>query len=93
MVNHQALPSRGRTSGSATPSPRALRAPFSEPSAIFYKLTPGSVLDLSEADWDRIMNVNIKGVWLCCKAVLPQMIKQGDEELEPQEAGGMDTAC
>jgi 3-oxoacyl-[acyl-carrier protein] reductase len=23
------------------------------------------------------MNVNIKGVWLCCKAVLPQMIKQG----------------
>lgn len=45
--------------------------------AYFYGLQPGSVFDLSEADWDRVMAVNIKGVWLCCKAVLPQMIKQG----------------
>lgn len=45
--------------------------------AIFYKLAGGSLLSLSETDWDRVMNVNVKGVWLCCKAVLPHMIKQG----------------
>jgi len=28
-------------------------------------------------DWDRILAVNIKGVFLCCKAVIPYMKKQG----------------
>lgn len=32
---------------------------------------------VSEADWDRIMAVNIKGTWLCSKAVAPIMKKQG----------------
>jgi NAD(P)-dependent dehydrogenase (short-subunit alcohol dehydrogenase family) len=27
--------------------------------------------------WDKIMAVNVKGVWLCAKAVAPQMKKQG----------------
>ena len=27
-------------------------------------------------DWDRILSVNIKGTWLCCKAIAPLMIKQ-----------------
>jgi 3-oxoacyl-[acyl-carrier protein] reductase len=27
-------------------------------------------------DWDRIFDVNVKGTWLCCKAVAPLMIKQ-----------------
>lgn len=34
------------------------------------------VVRLSEEDWDRIMNVNAKGVFLCCKVVLPYMILQ-----------------
>jgi len=29
------------------------------------------------ADWDKILNVNIKGVFLCSKAVIPYMKKQG----------------
>ena len=29
------------------------------------------------ADWDRILAVNVKGVFLCCKAVIPYMKKQG----------------
>lgn len=33
--------------------------------------------DLAEEQWDRIMNVNLKGVFLCCQAVIPQMKKQG----------------
>lgn len=32
---------------------------------------------LMAADWDRILAVNIKGVFLCCKAVMPYMKKQG----------------
>ena len=32
--------------------------------------------DLAEASWDRVINVNLKGVFLCCQAVIPQMMKQ-----------------
>ncbi len=31
----------------------------------------------SEEEWDRIFDVNVKGTWLCCKAVAPLMVKQG----------------
>jgi len=33
--------------------------------------------DFSEADWDRIIDVDLKGVFLCSKAAAQQMIKQG----------------
>ncbi len=29
---------------------------------------------VTEAQWDLIMNVNLKGPWLCCKAVIPHMV-------------------
>ena len=32
--------------------------------------------DLAEEAWDRVINVNLKGVFLCCQAVIPQMMKQ-----------------
>jgi len=35
-----------------------------------------SFLDTSERLWDRIMEVNLKGAFLCCKAVIPGMIKK-----------------
>jgi 3-oxoacyl-[acyl-carrier protein] reductase len=28
-------------------------------------------------EWDRVMQVNLRGVFLCCRAVFPQMQKQG----------------
>ncbi len=31
----------------------------------------------SETNWDQVMNVNLKGVWLCLKYEIPQMLKQG----------------
>lgn len=32
--------------------------------------------ELSEADWDLQLNTNLRGVFYCSKAVIPQMIKQ-----------------
>lgn len=40
----------------------------------------GSDLDIESMSmevWDRIFNVNVRGTMLACKAVLPQMTKQG----------------
>jgi 3-oxoacyl-[acyl-carrier protein] reductase len=28
-------------------------------------------------DWDRIFTVNVRGTWLCCKAIAPLMVKAG----------------
>jgi NAD(P)-dependent dehydrogenase (short-subunit alcohol dehydrogenase family) len=33
--------------------------------------------EFSEADFDRIINVNLKGVWLSMKHEIPQMLEQG----------------
>lgn len=37
----------------------------------------GTILDTTEELWDRAMAVNLKGMFLCTKAVLPHMIAQG----------------
>jgi meso-butanediol dehydrogenase/(S,S)-butanediol dehydrogenase/diacetyl reductase len=39
-------------------------------------ITVASVMDLTEEEWDFIMAVNAKGVFLCSKAVIPYMIKR-----------------
>lgn len=36
-----------------------------------------STVDFEEADWDEMINVNLKSVWLCMKYEIPQMLKQG----------------
>jgi len=37
----------------------------------------GRVHEVSEAEWDRLLGINLKGVWLCMKYELIQMRKQG----------------
>ncbi|MDO8668408.1 MAG: SDR family NAD(P)-dependent oxidoreductase [bacterium] len=37
----------------------------------------GALHETSEADWDQVINVNLKSIFLCSKAVLPEMLKQG----------------
>ena len=37
----------------------------------------GRLLDTPEEVWDRVINVNLKGVYLMTSAVLPHMIEQG----------------
>lgn len=34
------------------------------------------IQEVTEEQWDRLMNVNAKGPFLCCKYVVPHMIKQ-----------------
>jgi NAD(P)-dependent dehydrogenase (short-subunit alcohol dehydrogenase family) len=34
-------------------------------------------IDFTLADWNEIINVNLKSVWLCMKYEIPQMLKQG----------------
>jgi NAD(P)-dependent dehydrogenase (short-subunit alcohol dehydrogenase family) len=38
---------------------------------------PPDILDLAEEDWDRLMAINVKGLYLCCKYVIPHMIQGG----------------
>jgi len=37
--------------------------------------------ELTGLEWDKMMAVNLKGVFLCCKAVLPYMKKQGQGKI------------
>ena len=36
-----------------------------------------TVLELSEADWDRVMSINVKSVFLLCKYAVPLMRQAG----------------
>jgi 3-oxoacyl-[acyl-carrier protein] reductase len=35
-----------------------------------------SITEQTEADWDKVLSVNLKGVFLCCHRVVQEMIKQ-----------------
>jgi NAD(P)-dependent dehydrogenase (short-subunit alcohol dehydrogenase family) len=37
---------------------------------------PGGILEADEENWDFVMNVNLKSMFLTCQAVVPQMINQ-----------------
>jgi NAD(P)-dependent dehydrogenase (short-subunit alcohol dehydrogenase family) len=45
-------------------------------SGIGSETTPDRVVDIAVEDWDRVMGVNLKGVMLTCKFVLPGMIER-----------------
>src|SRR5690606_7465958 len=36
-----------------------------------------SLVEMEESDWDKTIGVDLKGVWLCMKHQIPQMLKQG----------------
>jgi 3-oxoacyl-[acyl-carrier protein] reductase len=39
-------------------------------------LRPTPVLDLEPAEWDEVLSVNLRGPYLCCRAVLSHMVAQ-----------------
>ncbi len=45
--------------------------------ALYGALRGGRFNLIAEADWDAAMAVNVKGIWNCCKAVVPAMRQSG----------------
>ena len=45
--------------------------------AFFTTMTHGPFEKIGVEEWTRMMNVNVLGTYLCCRAVVPQMRKQG----------------
>lgn len=41
--------------------------------ALYGSLRGGRFNQIAEHDWDAAMTVNVKGIWNCCKAVVPAM--------------------
>lgn len=39
--------------------------------------TSALLQDLKEEDWQKTIDINLKGIWLCMKYEIPQMLKQG----------------
>lgn len=45
--------------------------------AIYFGVTRAHFTDIQVDQWDRVMSTNVKGPWLCTRAVFPQMKAQG----------------
>jgi p-cumic alcohol dehydrogenase len=45
--------------------------------ALYGSLRGGRFNQIDEKDWDAAMTVNVKGIWNCCKAVVPAMRQTG----------------
>ena len=50
--------------------------------------THGEFLDLDPGDWDRIIDVNLTGVFNCSAAVVPTMIDGGEDGDDRDDPGG-----
>ena len=49
--------------------------------ALFYGLTSKPFMELPIDEWKNVMEVNVTGVFLCCRAVFPQMKKQASGKI------------
>jgi NAD(P)-dependent dehydrogenase (short-subunit alcohol dehydrogenase family) len=45
--------------------------------AIFADVKKRAIHEMPVEEWDRMMAINLRGTFLCCKAVYPQMKRQG----------------
>ncbi len=45
--------------------------------AYYYGVKRQPFYEIKEEEWDKIMTVNVKGTWMCTKAVFPYMKKRG----------------
>jgi 3-oxoacyl-[acyl-carrier protein] reductase len=43
----------------------------------YHGMTRKPFNEIPSEEWDKMMDVSAKGTWICCKAVFPQMKKQG----------------
>jgi NAD(P)-dependent dehydrogenase (short-subunit alcohol dehydrogenase family) len=40
-------------------------------------MRPGLTADIDEEEWDRVISINLKSVWLCMKYEIPMMLNNG----------------
>lgn len=45
--------------------------------AVFWFGKDGYITDIDEAIWDRVLDINLRGTYLCCKYAIPEIIKSG----------------
>ena len=45
--------------------------------------------EIDEADWDRLIGINLKGVWLCMKYEVPHMLEHGGAIVNTSSAAGL----
>jgi NAD(P)-dependent dehydrogenase (short-subunit alcohol dehydrogenase family) len=45
--------------------------------------------DFTEDDWDQLININLKGVWLCMKYEIPHMLKRGGAIVNASSVSGL----
>ena len=59
--------------------------------AIFAVLGHKPFAQIPIEEWDRVMAVNLKGLWLCCKAVVPFMKTQNKGKIINTSSSAWDT--
>jgi NAD(P)-dependent dehydrogenase (short-subunit alcohol dehydrogenase family) len=47
------------------------------------------VTELDERSWDRVLDINLKGVWLCMKHEVPAMLDRGGAIVNMSSVGGV----
>jgi NAD(P)-dependent dehydrogenase (short-subunit alcohol dehydrogenase family) len=63
---------------------------FNGAGVLFY----GTVLETDQQAWNRVLSVNLTGTYLCCRAVLPYMIRQrGGSIINTASTVGAHDAC
>lgn len=40
-----------------------------------------AVMDMSDEEWDRMIAIHLRGTFLCCRAVLPDMVQRGNGKI------------
>ncbi|MBS28717.1 MAG: hypothetical protein CL566_07310 [Alphaproteobacteria bacterium] len=45
--------------------------------ALYGDISGGRFDEISDDQWDRVMAVNVKGIWQCCRACVPAMREKG----------------
>jgi len=45
--------------------------------------------EVEEANWDRLLSINLKGIWLCMKYEVPHMLEKGGAIVNTSSAAGL----
>ena len=56
--------------------------------ALMSELSRSTLMDVDMAEWQRVMDVNLTGALLCCRAAVPSMIERGGGKIINQSSGG-----